>query len=341
MSMPIARAGWWTGAQETLPSPPPPKPEHVTADPQPSSPTVQPSQYFTAAPTPTQGPVAPGSVRSLLPADAAKDSEPKTHPVAGLEADDPRTEVIEQGYQVRDIDAKVNALADQQIDIEGAKGEVQAAETKQEQFLRQVMNGLSAQQKRELQPSADAAAAAPDDAAAQEKFGRAFQGILSPEQQQKLILVQRESENALIHLEAQKLGERLVQARSKADQEQLSLVMADARMYVSGVRQVEANRKLQDALAVVMTPETRQKLATPEQKLRDAANKAQSNPNDADAQKAVQTAQKEFDTALASVVSSSDKHALDVLEAAAKREQDLNSLLAQEAQIEHRPSRVI
>jgi hypothetical protein len=31
--------------------------------------------------------VAPGSVRSLLPADAAKDSEPIMHPVAGLEAD--------------------------------------------------------------------------------------------------------------------------------------------------------------------------------------------------------------------------------------------------------------
>lgn len=41
MSMPIARAGWWTGAQETLPSPPPPKPEHATA---------QPVEYFPAFP---------------------------------------------------------------------------------------------------------------------------------------------------------------------------------------------------------------------------------------------------------------------------------------------------
>ena len=107
-------------------------------------------------------------------------------------------------------------------------------------------------------------------------------------------------------------------------------------MYVSGVRQVEANRKLQDALAVVMTPENRQKLAAPEQKLRDAASKAQSNPNDADAQEALKTAQSEFDSALTGVVSKSDKHALDALEAASQREQDLSSLLAQEADTEHR-----
>jgi hypothetical protein len=51
MSMTIARAGWWTGAQETLPSPPPPKPEHATADPQPSRATAQPVEYFPASPT--------------------------------------------------------------------------------------------------------------------------------------------------------------------------------------------------------------------------------------------------------------------------------------------------
>ena len=88
----------------------------------------QPVEYFTAPPTQSQAPRAPDGVRSLLPADAAKNAEPKTPPIAGLEADDPRNEVIEQGYQVRDIDRQVNALADQQIDIEGAKARVQAAQ---------------------------------------------------------------------------------------------------------------------------------------------------------------------------------------------------------------------
>src|SRR5687767_12912466 len=153
MSMPIARGGWWTGARETSPSPPPPKPEHVAADPLPASPTSsRPIEYFTASPVPSQGPLAPGAVRSLLPADAANGSEPKAHPTAGLQADDPRTEVIDQGYQVREIDRQVNALADQQIDIEGAKGRVQSAQAEQEKLLTQVMDGLTAQQKRDLKP---------------------------------------------------------------------------------------------------------------------------------------------------------------------------------------------
>jgi hypothetical protein len=299
MSMPIARGGWWTGAQEPLPPPPPPKPEHVAADQQSASPTSRPVEYFTAS-SPVQGPLAPGSVRSLLPANAAQAAEPKAHPTAGLEADDPRTEVIEQGHRIREIDRQVNALADQQIDIESANGRVQAAQ------------------------------------AAQEKFGRALQEVLEPQQRQELLGLQRETENALIHLEGQQLGQRLIQAQSKGTQDELSLVTADARMYVSGVRQVEANRKLQDALAVVMTPENRQKLAVPEQKLRDAASKAQSNPNDAEAQEGLKTAQSEFDRALANAVSSSDKHALDVLEAASQREQDLSTLLTQEAETEHR-----
>src|SRR5687767_4887581 len=109
MSMPIARTEWWTGAREAVPSPPPPQPE----------PTAQPVEYFTAPP-PTSSP-GPGGVRSLLPADAARNAGPKAPAMAGLEADDPRREVIEQGYQVRDIDRQVNALADQPIDIEGAK----------------------------------------------------------------------------------------------------------------------------------------------------------------------------------------------------------------------------
>src|SRR5690349_10432101 len=196
MSVPIARAGWWTGARDTQPAPSSPKPDHVTAQPQPTSPpstsaTFRPVEYFTASP-PGQGTVAPGSVRSLLPADAAQDSEPQAHSVAGLEKDDPRKEVIEQGYQVQDIDRQVNALADQQIDVDGANSQVKAAQGKQEQVLSQVMSGLTAKQKRDLQPLADAATTAPNDAAAQEKFGRALQGILEPEQQHKLLLVQRE-----------------------------------------------------------------------------------------------------------------------------------------------------
>jgi hypothetical protein len=335
MSMPIARGGWWTGAQEPLPPPPPPKPEHVSAHQQSASPTSRPLDVTASSPV-VQGPLAPGSVRSLLPADAARAAEPKAHLTAGLEADDPRAEVIEQGYQVREIDRQVNALADQQIDIEGAQGRVQAAQAAQERFLTQVMDGLTPQQERELKPLADAATAAPNDPAAQEKFGRALQGVLEPEQQQKLLHVQRETENALIHLEGQQLGQRLIQAQSKGTQQELSLVTADARMYVSGVRQVEANRKLQDALAAVMTPENRQKLAAPEQKLRDAAAQVQSNPSDAEAQERLKAAQSEFDTALAGAVSSSDKHALDVLEAASQREQDLSALLTQEAETEHR-----
>ena len=125
MSVPIARAGRWSGARETLP--PPPQREHVTSQSQSTSARHRrhdaPTRRGFTVPPPSQGPVVPGIVRSLLPADAAQDSEPQKHPVAGFEADDPRTEVIEQGYQVRDIDRQVNALVDQQIDIERAQGQ--------------------------------------------------------------------------------------------------------------------------------------------------------------------------------------------------------------------------
>jgi hypothetical protein len=55
-------------------------------------------------------PCRSGSVRSLLPADAAHEAEPKAHPNAGPEKDDPRNDVIDQGYQIQDIDRQVNMI---------------------------------------------------------------------------------------------------------------------------------------------------------------------------------------------------------------------------------------
>jgi hypothetical protein len=281
----------------------------------------------------TSSPQASGSPRSLLPADAAQEIEPTARLPQGLEEGDPRAAIIDQGHQVQEIDRKVNALADQPIDVEGAKARVQTA---QEQLWTRVMDGLTPQQQRELKPLADAATAAPNDVAAQEKFGLTLEGMIQPQQQQTLRIEQRKIENAVLDLEGQQLSQRLIKAQTEGSKEQLSLVMADARVHVSGVRQVEADRKLQDALALVMTPENRKQLAAPEQKLRDAALDAQSKPNDADAQQRLKTAQSEFDTALAGVVSDSDKQTLDKLEAASAREQDLNTVLTGEAATEHR-----
>lgn len=336
MSMPIERGGWWTGARAEVPSSPPPNPEPKISD-QPSAPRSGPSsrplEHFVGPLAPAQEALRSGGPRSLLPANTAQGTEPTTLPIAGLETDDPRSLVIDQGLQVRDIDRQVNALADQPIDVDGANARMKAA---QEQLWARAMAELTPQQKREVNPIAEAATAAPNDMAAQETFGRTLAGMLGPEQQQKLRTWHRETQDALLHLEGQQLAQRLIQAQSTGSQEQLSLVTADARVYVSELRQVEAERKLQDALALVMTPENRQKLAAPEQKLRNAALEAQSRPGDAEVQQRLKTAQFEFDTALTRAVSVSDKQTLDRLQAASEREQELNTLLTGEAVTEHR-----
>jgi opine dehydrogenase len=286
--------------------------------------------------TPTYLPGNEGERPSFIPRTLAEGSQPKQHSTAGLEADDPRRSLIEQGYQVQDLDREANALADQAIDVEGARAKVQTSTSSEEQFWTGVYSKLTQQQNKELKSLAAAIETSPDKAAAQAKFDSTLTPLLSAQQRTQLQTVQRQTQDAQIELNGQIIGQRLRDAQLSGDAEQLSLARADARVHVSDKHQLIANRKVEDAYALVMTPENQSKLAAPQKAVVDAVQQLSLNPGDKAAQQRVTDAKKALDDAQAQALSAEDKTTLDMLETAAERERDLGGLLVQEAQAERR-----
>lgn len=273
---------------------------------------------------------------SFIPRNFADGSEPKQHSTAGLEADDPRRSLIDQGYQIQDIDREANALADQSIDVEGARTKVQTAVGNEEQFWTGVYSKLTPQQNKDLRSLAEAIETSPDKAAAQAKFDNTITPLLSTDQRTQLQTLQRKTQDAQIDLNGQVIGKRLRDAQLSGNAEQQSLATADARVHISDKHQLVANRKVEDAYALVMTPENQKKLAAPQKEVVDAAQQLSLNPGDSAAQQRLTDAKKALDDAQARTLSGDDKKILDTLEASAERERDLGSLLMQEAQTEHR-----
>ncbi len=272
---------------------------------------------------------------SLLPANFADDVKTNAPPkIEGMEADDPRLSLIEQGYDIQDIDSDVTALMDRPVDVEGAKLQVQTATGNEQQFWTGVFGRLNKSQSRELESLANAAAAAPEDAAAQTAFDQAVMPLLSADQRTQLRTLQRASQDAQLNLEGQTAAKKLVDAKQSGSADKISLATADARVYVSTVRQVSANRKAQDAQLLVMTPENQQKLAGPQKTLLAASEQARLNPGDETAKQNLTNAQKAFDEALTATLSASDKKTIDTIEAAAARERNIGSILVDEANAE-------
>jgi opine dehydrogenase len=286
--------------------------------------------------TPTYLPGNEGERPSFIPRNLADGSQPKQHSTAGLEADDPRRSLIEQGYQVQDVDREANALADQSIDVEGARAKVQASTGNEEQFWTGVYSKLTSQQTTELKSLAAAIETSPDKAAAQAKFDSTLTPLLSTQQRTQLQTVQRQTQDAQIELNGQIIGQRLRDAQLSGDAEQLSLAKADARVHISDKHQLIANRKVEDAYALVMTPENQKKLAAPQKAVVDAVQQLSLNPADKTAQQRVTDAKKALDDAQAQALSAEDKRTLDTLETAAERERDVGGLLVQEARTERR-----
>jgi hypothetical protein len=148
--------------------------------------------------------------------------------------------------------------------------------------------------------------------------------------------LQRQTQDAQIELNGQIIGKRLRDAQLSGNAEQLSLASADARVHVSDKHQLAANRKVEDAYALVMTPENQTKLAAPQKAVVDAVQQLSLNPGDKAAQQRVTDAKKALDDAQAQALSAEDKKIIDTLEAASERERDLGSLLVQESQAERR-----
>lgn len=326
-------------------------PEPQLAPPQPDVQTTsthsQPLQsrdiaHSPAAPEPPLLQFSPTSVEnnflrpSFIPRNFSAGSEPKQHSTAGLEAEDPRRSLIEQGYRIQDIDREANALADQSIDVEGARTKAQTAVRNEEQFWTGFYSKLPAPQNKELKALAAAIETAPDRAAAQAKFDGTITPLLSAGQRTQLQTLQRQTQDAQIDLNAQLVGKRLRDAQLSGDGEQLSVAMADARMHVSDKHQLVTNRKLEDAYALVMTPENQKQLAAPRKAVVDAVQQLSLNPGDSTARQRVVDAKKGLDDAQARLLSTDDKKILDTLEAASERERDLGSLLVQEARTERR-----
>jgi len=338
----------WNPRNVSLPEPqlPPPQPDVQTSSthsypPQSSAPTN--NAVTTAAPepklvqfTPMYSPVNEGERASFIPRNFADGSQPKQHSTAGLEADDPRRSLIDQGYQVQDIDREANALADQILDVEGARGKVKTAAGNEEQFWQGFYSKLTPQQNKELQSLAEAIETSPDKAAARASFDNTISPLLSTEQRTQLQTLQRRTQDAQIELNDQTIGKRLRDAQLSGNAEQLSLATADARVHISDKQQLIANRKVEDAYALVMTPENQQTLAAPQKALIDAVQKLSLNPSDKTAQQGVKDAKKALDDAQAQALSAEDKKIIDTLEAASERERDLGSLLVQECATEHR-----
>lgn len=337
----------WNPRNVSLPEPqlPPPEPDVQTTSthslpPQASTTNTAPT---TAAPepklvqfTPTYSPSNEGERPSFIPRSFADGSQPKQHSTAGLEADDPRRTLIEQGYQVQDIDREANALADQVIDVDGARTKVQTAAGNEEQFWQGVYSKLTPEQNKELKSLAETIETSPDKAAAQAKFDSTITPLLSTEQRGQLQTLQRQTQDAQIELNGQVIGKRLRDAQLSGNAEQMSLASADARVHVSDNRQLAANRKVEDAYALVMTPENQTKLAAPQKAVVDAVQQLSLNPGDKAAQQRVTDTKKALDDAQAQALSAEDKKTIDTLEAASERERDLGSLLVQESQAERR-----
>ena len=338
----------WNPRNVSLPEPQysPPQPDVRTSSTHsPQSSAATNNAVTTAAPepkvvqfTPTTftPPGTDGERKSYIPRSSAAGSEPTKHATAGLEADDPRRTLIDQGYDVQNIDREANALADQNIDVEGARGKVQTATNNEQQFWKGLYSKLTPAQNKELKSLAEAIDTAPDKAAAQARFDDKISPLLNADQRTQLQTLQRQTQDAQIELNGQIIGKRLRDAQLSGNAEQLSLANADARVHISDKHQLVANRKVEDAYALVMTPENQQKLAAPQKALIDAVQKLSQNPGDKTAQQGVKDAKKALDDAQGQALSADDKKIIDTLEAAADRERDLGSLLVQEASTERK-----
>lgn len=306
------------------------------------------------------GPLAPKQevLRSgppaVLPQKTTDGARTQSAPPAGLSADDPRATLISQGQLWNEIDQQARALGNQPIDIAAAQAKVQATRTDLDQFWSGVYKGLPPQEASGLSKLAQAIEAAPESqrAAAQAKFDAALMPKLTLKQRTKLDALERRSEDAQLHLQGQVIGKRLQMAgqdpatcsgnpaeRAEA-QTRLDSLLADARVHVTDVRQITAQRELQDANRLVRTPEVQRKIAPEQQQLLAAAEQARLNPESKQAQQQLVNAKLAYDRVLAGSINDADMRALDGLTATAAREQQMGQLVGTEAETLHRYNRM-
>lgn len=279
----------------------------------------------------------------LIPSQVTLDNPaPRPTRFAGLEADDPRNDMLDTAVQLQTIDQQAHALANQPIDIGAAQGRVQAALDSEKQFFAGVFKGLSRSQNQVLGQLADEIQRAPDNEQAAAKFEQTLGAMLTPQQRAQLQALQRDIQRTQNDLQGQLIGQELraaqFQLKTSCAPEQkaeaatrVSLILAEARIHVSAVRQLEVSIKAQDAYGLVMTPELQQKLSGPQKELADAARTLALDPENQALQQAFALAKQRYDAVFKANVNPHDQLTLQNLDAIVQREASLGALLEQEA----------
>lgn len=341
--------GWYSPRVTNPPAPPPPRPTTTT----PASPAGTTRVLPGATPErPLAGFIGPLSAEQevlrsgpppRIPRQVTLDNPvPRPNRFAGLEADDPRNDMLDTAAQLRTIDQQAEALANQPIDIEAAKARVQAAQENEKQFFAGVFAGLNRSQSRELGRLVGEIKRTPDNQQAIVKFDQALGAAMTQQQRAQLRTLQRETQKAQDNLEGQLIGQELRAAKARAATEctpeqkaaaaeRVSLILAQARIHVSAVRQLEVNLKAQDAYELVMTPELQQKLSGPQKELADAARSLSADPDSEAAKQRFETAKAQYDAVFKATVNAYDQLALKNLGAIVQREGSLGQLLEEEA----------
>jgi len=280
---------------------------------------------------------------SLLPSSSGEKSPEPTHSRAGLAADDPRVPLIEQGYTIKNIDQKVDALQSTPLDLEGAKKEIAAADKKEQDFWKKFYGTLDRKEIQKLVPLAKAAEGKNGavDPKAVQKFDQAVTELLSPKQLKELRELQRGKEDAQRNLEGQLLGQRLrdtmlsrtacVAGAKNITQDPYALARADARAFVAEGDRITAQRELEDAMTTLMTPKNQKALAPYRQEVLESAEALKANPQDTGAQERLKQAQANFDDKLTSLISASDHATLKGLIETANQKNGVHTLLSGEA----------
>jgi hypothetical protein len=257
---------------------------------------------------------------------------------------DPRAEVILLSTGVYDLESRVQSLATQPIDVEGAKRKSAEADEHQTEFFKQVTSNLTPEQATQLKPLYETARSAEGDKKepAQAEYIKALDGMLTPEHRKTLLTLQRASEDAQLHVHEQLVGQRIRDAqggngpgandpKGATPAELQSLAFADARALVAQKQQMTVDRKLRDLYGQILTPENLEKLAPQQQALFAALQNQKQDPHNTAAQTQFKNAQTAFDDAFYGLIDPNDREVIKGFEAYQRHMQSVAGTLNDEA----------
>lgn len=347
----------------TVEAPPPPRSGASDASPRgaAAAPSYSPSASSSSAPsyaaTSVTSGVQPYQFTAggvvIIPKELAAEGQEYNEQYAAKEGGepDPRAEVISVAQNVHDIDAQVEQLATQPIDIASAEQRVTATNDHLVKFLAEVPATFSREQQGALDPLRQTAlkAKGDDQSAAQLEYFSALEQMLTPEQRANLRQLERQQQDATMDLQGQHIGQRIINARNgkvpdagdakntlkgASSDELLSLAQAEGRALIAERQLTETDRKLQDLYELVLTPENEAKLQPRRQQLQEAQEQQAKDPQNAELKKQVEDLTNQLDSEIYALFSPNDRAAVRGFEAHQKYLKGIAGVLDQESGIE-------